>query len=118
MRAVVLGRNRRPIYKTVKVAKKIQRGRRGVEQAITGQGEAGTKNEFGGAGVEVLLDRGAEAEEYPRQLVHPVRGGKAGFECLLQSAVKSFNHTIALRVVGGGGGELHSQGGGHGRPQG
>lgn len=75
MGAVMLGRNRRPIYKTVKVAKKIRSGRRGAEQAITGQGEAGTKNEFGGAGVEVLLDRGAEAEEDPGQLVHPVRGG-------------------------------------------
>ena len=111
---MVLGRNRRPIYKAMKVAKKIRRGRRGAEQAITGQGEAGTKNKFGGAGIEVLLDRGAEAEEDPGQLVHPVRGGKAGLECLFQSAVKSFNHTVALWMVGGGGGELHSQGGGHG----
>ena len=81
-------------------------------------GQRGAINKIGGRGVQIHLHRGPQTEQNPRQLVEPVSGGEAGLEGFLEAAVQAFNHTIGLRMEGGGCVQLNPQGGGHGSPQG
>ena len=46
---------------------------------------------------------GAETEENPGEMVEPVSSGATGPERGLETAVKTFNEVVGLRMIGGGG---------------
>ena len=86
-------------------------------QAVSRDGNWFTKNQFSRAAAEVVLHGGPQTEEDPRELVVPVRTGQPGLERILETTMEPLNHPVGLRMVGGRGGELDAEQGGHLRPQ-
>ena len=86
-------------------------------QAISGHGNRLSKNQLGRTTAEVVLHGGPQPEQNPRELVKPVWPGQPGLERILEATVETLHHPVGLRVVGGRGGELDAEQGGHLGPQ-
>ena len=86
-------------------------------QAISGHRNWFSENQFSRTAAEVVLHGGPQPEEDPRELVIPVWTGQPGLERILETTVEPLNHPVGLRMVGGRGGELDAEQGGHLGPQ-
>ena len=71
-----------------------------------GKGKISTIEGLGWGNVGSSIRSGTNAEEDPREMVKPVSSRRTSSKSIFEAAVKTYDESIGLRMVGGGGAVL------------